>query len=202
MSVLTQTPPPAAVTAGPTPRRWTRAEYYRLGELDFFRGQRVERIGGELMVMSPQDWKHTAGVTRADTAVRAAFAASGRWVRTQFPMEFTLESDPEPDVSVVPGRFEDYRSHPDSALLIVEVANTSLSYDRREKASLYAAAGVPDYWVLDVNGRRLEVCRDPRPDPDDPHGWGYADRRWLAPGDSVAPLAAPAASVSVGGLLS
>ena len=199
MNTLTQTPPPA-VTTSPTPRRWTRAEYYRLGKLGFFQGQRVERIGGELMVMSPQDWKHSSGVTRALRTAQAAFGDAA-WVRDQHPVEFTLDSDPEPDVSVVPGRFEDYQEHPNSALLIIEVANTSLSYDRREKASLYAAAGVRDYWVLDVNGHRLEVCRDPQPDADEPHGSGYADRRWLAPGDSVSPLAAPAALVSVGGLL-
>lgn len=204
MSTLTQTPPPqAGATAqadGVAPRSWTREEYYRLAELGFFHGQRVERIGGQLMVMSPQDWRHSSGVTRALRAVQAAFGDTA-WVRDQHPLEFTRDSDPEPDVSVVPGRFEDYTAHPTTALLIVEVANTSLSYDRRQKASLYAAAGVPDYWVLDVNGRRLEVCRDPRPDPSEPHGWGYADRRWLTPADAVSPLAAPTASIPVAALV-
>lgn len=201
MSTATLTPPPAAAVANPAPRRWTREEYYRLAELGFFHGQRVERIGGELMVMSPQDWKHTLGVAKADEAVRRAFAGTDHWVRCQFPLEFVLESDPEPDVSVVVGGMDDYTNHPTTAVLVVEVANTSLGYDRRQKASLYAAAGVPDYWVLDVVGRRLEVCRDPRPDPAEPHGWGYADRRGLTAADGISPLAVPAASLGVAALL-
>ena len=206
MSTLTQTPPPV-VAADTDPddvalRPWTREEYYRLAELGFFDGQKVERLGGLLyMVMSPQKSRHFAALDAASDAARTAFGP-GYWVRTQGPMEFGLNSDPEPDVSVVVGSRADYlTAHPTAAALVVEVSESTLRTDRGRKASLYAAAGVQDYWVIDLNRRRLEVCRDPQPDPDEPHGWGYADRRWLTATDSVSPLAAPAAAIGVDSLL-
>lgn len=197
---MTANPPRLSPPPPPGPRLWTREEYYRLAALGFFDGQRVERIGGELVVMSPQDWLHTSSTAKTDEVLRAIFGP-GFWVRCQFPLEFSLSSDPEPDVSVVAGRITDYSGHPNAAVLIVEVANTSLALDRGRKASLYASAGVPDYWVIDVNDRRIEVCRDPQPDASEPFGWGYASRTWLAATDALTPLAVPTARIAVVDLL-
>lgn len=191
---------PVPAPAAPRPRLWTRAEFYRLGELGFFRGQRAERIGGQIVVMSPQNWPHAVATDKATETIRAAFGA-GFWVRSQLPLELGQSSDPEPDVSVVAGKRGDYTDHPRTAVLVVEASDSSLAYDRGEKANLYAAAGIADYWVLDVANGRLEVFRDPQPDPAAPFGAGYTRVAAYGPGESVAPLSLPAVPVAVADLL-
>jgi Uma2 family endonuclease len=189
-----------APTVEPTPRRWTRAEYYHMGDLGFFRGQRVELIEGEIMVLSPQHWPHTSTVDRVDEVLRRVLGTTGFWVRTQFPLNLGT-SDPEPDVSVVVGRREDYSDHPTTAALLVEVSESSLAYDRTRKASLYARAGIADYWIVNLVDRQVEVRRDPRPDPSQHYGHGYASVLVLVPPAVVNPLAAPHVSIAVADLL-
>src|SRR5947209_5779545 len=101
-ATLTSAPPAARAGVLPVPYRWSRQEFYRLGELGFFRGHRVELIEGELMVLSPQNWPHAVAVDRAGEVLRKALGA-GVWVRTQLPLTL-LASEPEPDVSVVAGK--------------------------------------------------------------------------------------------------
>jgi Uma2 family endonuclease len=173
---------------------------YRLADLGFFRGQRAERIGGQIVVQSPQNWRHAVSTDRAGEVLRTAFGPAF-WVRTQLPLELGLDSDPEPDVSVIAGKREDFTDHPRTAVLVVEVSDSSLSYDRTEKASLYAAAGIADYWVIDVAGRRVEVFRSPQADGSQPFGAGYASVTAFGPGDALAPLAGPGGGVPVGDLL-
>lgn len=95
------------------------------------------------MVQSPQNGPHASTTDRVHESLRVAFGA-GFWVRIQLPLAFGLGSDPEPDVSVVTGRFEDYTNHPTAAVLVVEVRDATLGTDRTGMMSLYAAAGVPD----------------------------------------------------------
>jgi Uma2 family endonuclease len=185
---------------GPGPRYWTREEYYRLAELGFFRGQRAERIGGQILVMSPQNFAHYAAIDKIAETLRGAFGP-GFWVRTQAPLELDQSSDPEPDVSVVTGRREDYSGHPTAAVLVVEVSDTTLAYDRGDKANLYAAAGVDDYWVVDLNGRRVEAYRDPKPDSAKPFGAWYTKVTVCGPTDTITPLAAPSARIMGADLL-
>jgi Uma2 family endonuclease len=95
-------------------------------------------------------------------ALRAAYAEASVHVRVQGPLALDPDSEPEPDVAVVPGTPRDYlRAHPTEALLVVEVADTSLAKDRLEKAALYARHRLPVYWLLDVTGGTLTVYRDP-----------------------------------------
>ncbi|HLL88245.1 MAG TPA: Uma2 family endonuclease, partial [Tepidisphaeraceae bacterium] len=110
-------------------------------------------------------------------------------------------SDPQPDLAVVPGRPEDHKETPRSALLVVEVSLTTLAYDRGRKASLYAKAGILDYWLVNVGERRLELYRTPQPDPAMPYGFGYAPPTILGPDDTVTPLAKLDARVAVRDLL-
>jgi Uma2 family endonuclease len=180
----------------PRVRTWTKAEYYQMAELGWFRGQRAELIEGEIVAQSPQNWLHSVTTDRVGERLRQPFAASA-WVRTQLPLDLGPKSEPEPDVSVVPGRREDYSSHPTSALLIVEVSETTLRYDRREKASFYAARGISDYWVVDLVHHRLEVRRSPHPDLSQVYGFAYADVSVLSPTDSVTPLALPGTVIPV-----
>jgi Uma2 family endonuclease len=192
-------PLPTSPLAGPTPRRWTRDEYYHMGDLGWFRGQRVELIEGEIMVLSPQNWPHASTVARVEEVLRQALG-TGFWVRTQLPMLFGA-SEPEPDVSVVPGRNQDYSDHPSTAVLIVEVSDSNLTYDRTRKASLYARAGIGDYWIVNLVNNQLEVYRDPRPDATQPYGHGYGNTTTLVPPATVSPLAAPPVALAVAHLL-
>ena len=182
-------------------RRWSKAEYYRLGELGFFQGQRVELIEGRLMVHSPQNSLHADTVDDVDDVLSAVFRPGYR-VRCQLPIDLGQTTEPEPDVAVVAGRREAYlQAHPTTALLIVEVSDTALSYDRRRKGSLYARAGIQDYWIVNLVNRQLEVYRAPIPDALRVYGHRYSSRTDLLPPATVSPLALPGASVPVADLL-
>ena len=119
-------------------------------------------------------------------------------------MPLKLDTDPSPDVVVVPGSIRDYaKIHPapDTIRLIVEVSDSTLHYDLGGKSHLYAAAGIPEYWVIDVNASQLHVHREPVADEAAPRGFRYDSIRVLNPGDSIAPLAVPDSILLVGDLL-
>ena len=183
-------------------RRFTRVEYERLAELDFFRpGERLELIDGVLVIREPQDTPHATGVRLVVRALRAVFGA-GWIVDSQLPVALDDYSEPEPDVAVVAGEPRDYReAHPARPVLIVEVAESRLAFDRRDKASLYARAGIADYWVVNLVERVVEVHQEPVADATAPYGFGYRSITRLATPASVTPLAAPSASIPVADLL-
>jgi Uma2 family endonuclease len=183
-------------------RQWTRIEYDRLIESGFFQeGDRVELLGGQLMVAEPQGSRHAATVSLVADALRAAFQG-GWYVTVQLPVALDDESEPEPDVAVVRGTARDYgEAHPSRPVLVVEVADSSRTLDRQHKASLYARAGVPDFWIVDVVDNVLEVHRRPSPSPEAAYGWGYADVERLGRGMTASPLAAPTIPVPVADLL-
>jgi Uma2 family endonuclease len=183
-------------------RRWTRHEYDRLIETGFFPpGDRVELLGGQLIVAEPQGAWHASTLGLVADALRAAFG-SGWYVMVQVPIALDDESEPEPDVAVAVGNARDYRdSHPSSPVLVVEVAQSSLGLDADHKASLYARAGVQEYWIVNLVDNLLEVYRGPTPMTDTAFGWGYAYVHHLRSGDAVTPLAAPAARVPVADFL-
>jgi Uma2 family endonuclease len=183
-------------------RRWKRVEYEQLVEKGVFAsGERVELIDGVLLVAEPQSSSHFAAVRLAELALTRAFG-EGWDVRAQGPIALDDSSEPEPDVAVVRGAPRDYvLAHPAEAVLVVEVALTSLAFDSEYKSSLYARAGRPDYWIVNLVDRLLEVRRDPVPSPSAPYGWDYGSVLILGPDDSVRPLALPAAVIAVADLL-
>jgi Uma2 family endonuclease len=184
-----------------TLRRWTRSEYDRLVDLGLFEGEPLELLGGQLVVAEPHGAYHASAISAVDYAVRAVLPP-GWLVRIQLPVSLDDESEPEPDLVVVPGRPADYlQSHPDRPVLAVEVAESSLSFDRAHKGSLYARAGVRDYWLVNLVGRVLEVYRDPGPDPEAIYGWRYRSITVLAPPAVVVPLAFPSSQIVVAELL-
>ena len=189
-------------TYGTGTRRWTRAEYDRLIELGIFRpGDPIELIGGELMVAEPQSAPHYTAIQKIARALEAAFGP-GWEVRTQGPIGLDEDSEPEPDIAVVPGTPDDYsRAHPSRPTLTVEVAESSLGMDRERKGSLYARALLPDYWILNLVDRVLEVYREPAPDSAAPFGWRYARSEVFDASARVTPLAAPGSSIPVSQLL-
>src|SRR5215813_11819563 len=188
-----------AMTDGETQtRRYTRAEYEKLVDLSVSPpSEALELIGGELMSAEPQGPAHYTAIRKTARALDAAFG-SGWDIRQESPLALDDESEPEPDVAVVLGQPDDYAlAHPFRAVLTVEVAESSLRVDRLHKGSLYARAGVADYWVLNLAARVLEVYREPVPDAASPFGWRYARREALDVTAQVTPLAAPGSSISV-----
>jgi Uma2 family endonuclease len=182
-------------------RRFTRAEYERLIELGIFQAdEEIELIGGELIVAEPQGAPHYTAIRRTAKALEAAFGR-GWEVRTEGPIALDDDSEPEPDVAVVPGKPEDYsRSHPSRPVLTVEIAESSLAVDRRHKGSVYARAGLADYWLVNLVERVLEVYREPQPDPTARFGWRYARVEVFDATARVTPLATDS-SVRVADLL-
>jgi len=183
-------------------RRWKRVEYERLIESGFFQpGDPIELVGGQLIVAEPQGSSHFAAIRAVEEALRATFG-SGWEVRAQGPIALDEESEPEPDVAVVPGTFRDYViGHPSQPVLVVEVSESSLALDREHKGSVYARARVADYWIVNLVDRVLEVYREPIGDQAAPFGWRYRSIEVLEPSASVAPLAVADAPLLVADLL-
>lgn len=183
----------------PRARRWTRDEYYQMADLGWFQDQRVELIEGRIVQMPPQTELHYATIHRSSGVLSRVFG-KGHVVRSQAPMSVAAASDPEPDIAVVQGTLEDFTEHPTTALLAVEVSLTTLLFDRR-KAGLYAKAGVPDYWIINLPDRQLEIRRDPMVDETKPFGFTYRTTTIYKPGETVTPLAAPSSPITVNDLL-
>jgi Uma2 family endonuclease len=183
-------------------RRWTRREYEDLVERGFFApGERVELIDGLMVVAEPQSSAHFTAVRLVERALARALG-EGWEIRAQGPIALDDASEPEPDVAVVRGGPRDYAAaHPADPALVVEVALTSLAFDREHKASLYARAGRPDYWIVNLVDRVLEIRRQPVRSPTAPYGWAYGRLDVLGPDAGASPLAAPAARVAVADLL-
>jgi Uma2 family endonuclease len=184
-----------------TSKRWQSVEYQRLVDVGVFEGEPLELIGGQLIVAEPQGSPHATAVGMAQDALGAAIPA-GWIVRIQAPLALDDESAPEPDVAVVRGSRADYRdAHPARPALIIEVAESSLAFDRVQKGSLYARAGIADYWIVNLEDRVVEVYHDPGADLTAPFGWRYTSVDRLRPGVSVRPLGVPAAPLAVAALL-
>lgn len=122
----------------------------------------IELIDGEIIThMSPQRSPHSATVSLVAEVLKGAFGR-GFYVREQQPIELGARSMPEPDIAVVRGSAADYfDSHPRTAELLVEVADSSLTIDRGRKLRLYAREGVPEYWIINLVDRCVEVRRRP-----------------------------------------
>lgn len=176
-------------------RRWTRNEYDRMIAAGLFApGERVELIDGEILQVSPQGRLHATAVRLVGESLRTTFGI-GFNVRTRLPLALGLASEPEPDVAVVVGTARNYRdAHPENALLVVEVADSTLDLDRQRKGSLYARAGIADYWIVNLIDCCIEVYREPL-------SGRYASVHSFLTGDRIAPLASPQSMVAVADLL-
>lgn len=181
------------------PFRFNREQYYEMARLGYFDGVRVQRIRGEIVVMSAVNWPHVLGCRKVRDALEAVFAGVA-WVNDRSPMP-TVDSDPEPGLSVFPGKPTDYADHPTNPMLVVEVAASTLAEDTTTMAEVYATAAAPEYWVVGITHRRLIVFRDPAPLPVELGGVAYRTRRELIESDIVSPLAAPNAQLRVADLL-
>jgi Uma2 family endonuclease len=184
-----------------TPKRWRRVEYQRLVDLGTFEQDPVELIGGQLIVAEPKGSEHAAAVDMSYVALLSVIPA-GWTVRGQNPVALDDESAPEPDLAVVRGSPADFRyAHPARPALVIEVAESSLQFDRVTKGSLYARAGIVDYWIVNLIDRVVEVYRDPGPDLTAPFGWRYASVERFRQPAALTLLVVPAAPIPVAALL-
>jgi Uma2 family endonuclease len=186
----------------PALRHFSREEYYRILDLGWFEGHRVELIGGEILEMPAQKNFHAMAIKATEVALENAFG-TGFWVRVQASLDLRPHSTPDPDLAVVIGNFRTHNPNvnPTTALLIVEVSDTTLGYDRGPKGSLYAASGIADYWIVNLVGSQLEVYRNPLADVNERFGFRFDQRTTLSAGDLVAPLALPNVQIAVADLL-
>lgn len=176
----------------PRPHRILRAQYEAMVEVGVFADERIELISGVIVDMSPQSVAH-AFVVQVLNELLAPKLAKRAHIRVQLPLALSDDSEPEPDLSIVPlGNYS--KAHPQQTWLIVEVAVTSLAADKTVKADLYAAAGQPEYWLVDVENRCVLVHRDPK-------NGRYATIRTFAAGESVSCLKLPDLDVPVAEIL-
>jgi Uma2 family endonuclease len=172
--------PPPSPDALPSERKLTRDEYHRMGAAGIFRpDERVELIQGTVVSMPPMGPRHADAASKIAELLILQLRDRAR-VRTQLPIA-SESSEPEPDVAVVP-RADYSKHHPERAFLAVEVADSSLRFDRDTKAPLYAASHVDEYWIVDVAGRAIEVYTQPE-------NGRYASMRRAVVGDRVSPAA-------------
>lgn len=174
-----------SVSVEVTRRRFTLGEYHRMSEAGILNeDDRVELIRGEIVQMTPIGSRHAFGVTLvASLFSRRLLDRAVVW--SQNPLTIFPDSEPEPDVVLLRpplARYRDALPVPADVLLVVEVADASIRYDRQVKGPLHAEAGVPEYWIVDVEGEALEVHRDPRDQE-----YRSVERRTR--GQSIAPLA-------------
>jgi len=182
----------------PRSRRFTVEEFERMVHAGVFASDdRVELIEGEIIEMTPIGLPHASIVDRL-TMLIARRLGDRTIVRVQGPVGFaTLHSRPQPDLALLRPRKDYYATRVPSAhdiFLLIEVMDTSVKYDRRRKAPLYARAGVRELWLVDIPARVLDVQRAPSAD-------GYRDVRTLRRGQSLTPLAVPDVTLAVDDIL-
>jgi len=160
-------------------RSFKRSEYDQMVELGLFQDERVELIRGVLVKMSPQLAPHASTVQKLNQLLMSRL--QGRFtLRIQSPIALSDDTEPEPDAAVVPSG--DYETeHPTTALLIIEVSDTTLRKDRA-KAAVYASAGIGEYWIVNLGARTIEVYSSP-------DGDRYAEVRTLRATDVLRPAA-------------
>jgi len=161
-------------------RRFTRREYDRLVDLGVFEDERIELLRGMLVTMSPQGGPHA---TISSWLHQEIVLRLGRDfdVRGHCPYAATDDSEPEPDISVS-RRIAGLLEHPTQPLLVIEVADSSIRKDRKIKAPIYAEAGAPEYWLVDISGDELQVEVHTQPTPQ-----GYRSVEILRDGDTLRP---------------
>jgi Uma2 family endonuclease len=148
-------------------RPLTSAEYYQMMESGIIReGERVELISGQIFTMAAKGTRHTVATTRLITELPTLIQRRAI-VRCQEPITLPNNSEPEPDIAIVRLRSDDYiNSHPTpkDIILVIEVADSSIRFDRDIKAPLYAATGISEYWIVNLIDDRLEIYRQPEGD--------------------------------------
>ena len=203
--VAGQQDPPAAAAATPPEsplpardkRKFTVAEYYRMAEVGILHHtERVELLDGEIIVMAPIGIPHATGVRRMERVLHQALGAAAA-ISVQNPVRLDDHSEPEPDIALLRFREDDYATaHPGPAdvLVVMEVSDSTLDFDREVKSKRYAAAGIPEMWVMNLPGDCLDRLDQPGPA-------GYARHTVFRRGEKISPAALPDLELAVADLL-
>jgi Uma2 family endonuclease len=177
-------------------RRWTVDEYHRMVAAGILTaGDRVELLDGQIIEMVPQEPPHASTTSSFGNDFVVLFAGKA-WVRQQLPITIAPNSEPEPDIAVVKidsKRYRDRHPIPEDVYLLIEVADSTLNYDRTRKVKAYAKAKIPEYWIVDVNQRQLLVFREPQADM-------YQVEQVLGETDTIASLSFPEITVQLADL--
>jgi Uma2 family endonuclease len=175
-------------------RLFTIEEYHRMGETGILGPEdRVELINGEILEMSPIGSRHMACVNNLNRTLVLGLGTRAV-VSPQNPVQIPIHSEPQPDLAVLrPRSYKTSAPTTDDVMLLVEVAETSLRFDRTVKLGLYARAGMPEYWLADVTAETITVHRRPR-------GETYEDVRATGIDGTLSPLAFPALVIRVADL--
>ena len=194
---MTTTAPVQAPVVSRETRKFTVEEYFRMVEAGILlEDERVELIEGEILLMPPISPGHIGGVTR-NVRVFGSSANARYTLQIRGLVRLNEHSAPEPDITLLKFREDDYffaHATPEDILLVVEVADSSLNYDREVKAHIYGRAGIPETWVLNLPEDCIERFTEPGPD-------GYAQHDILRRGDKVSPAALPDLELAVEDLL-
>lgn len=184
-------------TTGGQPHQFTVWDYHRMTEADLFHeNPRVELIQGQIIDMAPIGSPHFGMVNRLTRLLVPLVSARGL-VSVQNPVRLDPRSEPQPDVAILKPRADDYETGvpgPSDVLLLIEVADTSLDFDRNVKAPLYAQSGIAEYWIVNLPDRIVEVHREPA-------GARYVQVRRAGPGEPLDILMLPGAALPGADLL-
>jgi len=180
-----------------------RVRYYEMADDGAFIDKRVELIDGIITPRPKPTPLECISLSLADQCLRPFF--TNAVLRNQAPLQFNSFTELEPDLALVPGNIREWEyvgiDHPGTAMLALEVSESTLERDRTLKAPIYARANIPDYWIINVRDNCVEVYRDSAPDPEAPRGFRYKTVTMLKPPESISPLANPAAQIPVADLL-
>jgi Uma2 family endonuclease len=200
----TLTRPPASVQEQePRRKAWSRAEYERLAGLGVFdESGPLELIQGDIVHKMAHTPLHSSTIDVAQVALLRIFPGEQYRIRCQLPLALSDWSEPEPDIAVVQGSAVDFIDrHPTTAALVVEVSDSTLRADQSIKLEMYATAGIPEYWIVNLQDGVLEVYRRPEPAEGEAPRGRYAEATRLGPDASVSPLAVPGVSIRVSELI-
>ena len=179
-------------------RKFTAEEYFRMVEAGIIQeDERVELVEGEILLMPPMGHPHASGIMRHTRIFASLIVANSVTLLVQAPLPLGEHSAPEPDLALLKFREDDYAggyASPEDTLLVIEVAESSLNYDMAVKSQIYGRAGIPEMWVLNLQGDCIERFQEPGTE-------GYAQHTVLRRGEKVSPVSLPDVELAVEELL-
>jgi Uma2 family endonuclease len=194
-TLITTAPEP--ITTLDNLKSWTVQDYHRMSEMGILDpNERTELIAGQITLMVAKGTPHVITLQLLASELLGQIGTTAL-IRTQDPIHLDDSSEPEPDLVIVRGEILDYidrHPQPTDIHLLVEVADSTLSYDCQVKDKVYAKAGIPEYWVIDIKNRQVHIFRDPQ-------ATGYASQLILAESQTVSLFAFPAVIMPIGSIL-
>jgi Uma2 family endonuclease len=176
---------------GPRRFEWNFETFYKLEGTDVFGDARIELIEGDLIEMEDITPRHAVTTSKVNAALLGYFS-HGYIVSAQNPVKLSSRSVAQPDIAGLRGTYTDYfETLPETAVLMIEVADSTLATDRRDKTSLYARYGIQEFWIVNVADSELEIYRQPRRDASAKYGFSYGFRQILGREEAVSPLEMP-----------